>query len=327
MAVDALGQRLSLQHESSAQAVANFGLGFLGYEPRVLDVLAAAEHDESTMVQACAAALWMFSESPAGPPKAREHLARAARSGLPCTEREQQFAAAISHWVKGDVRSALTEHEALAHSHPRDLVSIKLGQYHAFNRGDSPTMLRLALLAWTRHLHQRQLAALRFDQPEAMALWRRLSGSLFDVQGGEAELAPLQAGAAPSAAAPGPCVLLVSDDLPLEPDSAAPLLLRRFGWAVAAAHRLPLDDRQAAAGTLAALRDARPRPIAVALIAPAERDPIVAVALCLRAVCDAAGPGVETRLLLQGADTTRLQLWQRFAQIQRLPMGIEAWSP
>ena len=147
MAVDALGQTLSLQHESSAQAVANFGLGFLGYEPRVLDVLAAAEHDESTAVQACAAALWMFSESPAGSPKAREHLARAARAAVPCSEREQQFAAAISHWVKGDVRSALTEHEALAHSHPRDLVSIKLGQYHAFNLGDSPTMLRLALLA------------------------------------------------------------------------------------------------------------------------------------------------------------------------------------
>jgi len=62
-------------------------------------------------------------------------------------------------------------------------------------------------------------------------------------------------------------------------------------------------------------------------MAPAERDPIVAVAQCLRAVCHAAGPGVETRLLLQGADSTRLQLWQRFAQIQQLPIGIEAWSP
>ncbi|MBL0150512.1 MAG: tetratricopeptide repeat protein [Ideonella sp.] len=147
MAVDALGQTLSLQHDSSAQGVANFGLGFLGYEPRILDVLAAAEHDESTIVQACAAALWMFSESPAGRPRARAHLGRAARSGLPCSEREQQFAAAVSHWVNGDVRSAIAEHEALAHSHPRDLVSIKLGQYHAFNLGDSPTMLRLALLA------------------------------------------------------------------------------------------------------------------------------------------------------------------------------------
>lgn len=188
-------------------------------------------------------------------------------------------------------------------------------------------LLRLALLAWTRLLHRRQLAALRFDQPEAMALWRRLCGSLFEVQGGEAELAPLQAGGPLSAAAPGRCVLLVSDDLPLEPDSTTPLLLQRFGWAVAATHRLPLDDRHAAAATLAALREARPRPNAVALVAPAERDPIVAVAQCLRAVCDAAGPGVETRLLLQGADSTRLQLWQRFAQIQQLPIGIEAWSP
>ena len=146
-ALDAFGQTLTLQVDASAAAVADFGLGFIGYEPRVLAVLAAAEHDESTIVQACAAALWMFSESPAGRPKARAHLGRAARSVLPCTERERRFAAAISHWVNGDVRGALAEHEALAHSHPRDLVSVKLGQYHAFNLGDSPTMLRLALLA------------------------------------------------------------------------------------------------------------------------------------------------------------------------------------
>jgi hypothetical protein len=65
----------------------------------------------------------------------------------------------------------------------------------------------------------------------------------------------------------------------------------------------------------------------VAVLAPAERDPIVAVAQCLRAVLDAAGPGVETRLLLQAASPERLQLWQRFLQIQRLPLGLDAWAP
>jgi hypothetical protein len=145
--LDPFGLPISLQHRSSAQAVAGFALGFLGYEPRVLDILAAAEHDESVIVQACAAALWMFSESPAGPPKARACLDRAARANLPCTDREKQFAVAIACWVKGDQRGAITTHLALARSHPRDLVSVKLGQYHAFNLGDSPTMLRLALKA------------------------------------------------------------------------------------------------------------------------------------------------------------------------------------
>jgi len=146
-ATDPFGHPLTLQHAASAAALADFALGFLGYEPRILAVLAAAEHDDSPMVQACAAALWMFSESPAGPPRARAHLDRAARAALPATPREQQFAAAVAHWVAGEPRAAIAQHEALARAHPRDLVSIKLGQYHAFNLGDSPAMLRLALHA------------------------------------------------------------------------------------------------------------------------------------------------------------------------------------
>lgn len=186
-------------------------------------------------------------------------------------------------------------------------------------------LLRAALLTATRWMHRRQLAALAFDQPEPMALWRRLSGGLFEVQGGNATLAPLRPGAEAAMPVPGPCVLLLSDELTLDTDTARPLLLQRLGWSVIGAHRLPLDDRFAAAAALASLRRTAPSPVAVAVIAPAERDPIVAVALCLRAVCDAAGPGVEIRLLLQGADAPRLQLWQRFVQIQHLPLGVECW--
>ena len=39
----------------------------------------------------------------------------------------------------------LTLHAEQAREHPRDLVSLKLGQYHCFNTGDCPGMLRLAL--------------------------------------------------------------------------------------------------------------------------------------------------------------------------------------
>jgi hypothetical protein len=189
-------------------------------------------------------------------------------------------------------------------------------------------LLRTALLGWTRWLHRHQLAALAFDQPEAMALWRRLCGKLFETQGDGARLAPLQPGAAAgTATSSGPCVLLLSDDLTMDADTAAPRLQRQFGWVVQATHRLPLDDRHAASAALDTLRSAQPRPVGVAVLAPAERDPIVAVAQCLRAVLDAAGPGVETRLLLQGASPERLQLWQRFLQIQRLPLGLDAWAP
>ena len=159
-ASDPFGNLISLQHETSAAAVAGFVNGFLGYRPSILDVLAAAEQDHSLIVQAYAATLWMFSESPAGPPKARAHLDRARRAGLAATEREQQFASAVAQWVAGQTNEAIALLDTLARHHPRDLASVKLGQYLAFNTGDAPTLLRLALhalpaaddLAWAHGL-------------------------------------------------------------------------------------------------------------------------------------------------------------------------------
>ena len=146
-ALDPLGNAIRVQRPDSVAALAGFVDGLLGYRRCILDVLAAAEHDHSLIVQACAAALWMFSESPAGPPKARAHLDLARRAALPATDREQGFAQAVQHWVAGDTAAAFAQHERQAGAHPRDLVSLKLGQYHAFNAGDSPGMLRLAWLA------------------------------------------------------------------------------------------------------------------------------------------------------------------------------------
>ncbi|MDT7834001.1 tetratricopeptide repeat protein [Aquabacterium sp. OR-4] len=180
---DSFGNVIHVQRRDSVAAVAAFAEGFLAYEPRILAVLAAAEHDTSLIVQACAAALWMFSESPAGPPQARAHLARARASvdaGAPSSERERQFASAVQAWVQGDLAGALALHAQLAREHPRDLAAIKLGQYHAFNLGDAPTMLRLALPAQAAApevAHAHGLLAFAHEQchhlPQAEACARR----------------------------------------------------------------------------------------------------------------------------------------------------------
>ena len=149
IAQDPFGNALTLQHETSAVAMAGFVDGFVGYRPSILAVLGAAESDDSLVVQTCAAVLWLFSESPAGGPKAHGHLDRARRAALPATERERQLATAVAQWLAGDLHDAIAGFEAIARQHPRDLVAIKLGQYLAFNLGDSPTMLRLALHAQT----------------------------------------------------------------------------------------------------------------------------------------------------------------------------------
>lgn len=144
---DPFGLPIRVQHEASVAAVSGFIQGFLNYEPSILAVLAAAETDESLIVQACAAALHLFAEAPSGPPAARAYLARAAQAALPSTERERQLAQAITAWADGDIRRAIALHTQTLAEHPRDLCALKLAQYHAFNLGDSATMLKLALTA------------------------------------------------------------------------------------------------------------------------------------------------------------------------------------
>src|SRR5690606_32839621 len=93
------------------------------------------------------AALHMFAETGDAPVHARPFIERAQAGAARATERERRFIAAVAAWVAGDLPRAIALHEEQARAHPRDLASLKLGQYHLFNRGDAPGMLRLALAA------------------------------------------------------------------------------------------------------------------------------------------------------------------------------------
>jgi hypothetical protein len=181
-------------------------------------------------------------------------------------------------------------------------------------------LLRGALLLGMQGLQRRRLATLRFDHPEANALWRRLAGPLVHTAGSPGPV-PDPAAAAPQPHAPGSCVALVAQELALDDPGLRAAVQQRFGWPVRDLHHLAIDDRHAGAAVLAGL----PRPLAaLVIVVPARRDPIVAVALFVRAVLQAAGPGVEVLLLMTPPDLPRLALWQRFAQVQRLRVGVEA---
>ncbi|MBD9403817.1 tetratricopeptide repeat protein [Acidovorax sp. ACV02] len=143
---DSLGNPITLHDEASATALNDFVEGFIACEARAVNVLNAAA-DTSPIVQASCAALHMFAESADAPHNARPLIDQALARAAEATEREQRFVAAIAAWVDGDLPRAIALHEEQARLHPRDLASLKLGQYHLFNRGDSPGMLRLALQA------------------------------------------------------------------------------------------------------------------------------------------------------------------------------------
>jgi len=143
---DSLGNPLTLHDATSAAALNDFVEGFIACEARAVNVLNAAA-DTSPIVQASCAALHMFAESADAPRNARPFIDQALAHATETSEREQRFVAAVAAWVDGDLPRAIALHEEQARLHPRDLASLKLGQYHLFNRGDSPGMLRLALQA------------------------------------------------------------------------------------------------------------------------------------------------------------------------------------
>ncbi|AMM25374.1 tetratricopeptide repeat protein [Variovorax sp. PAMC 28711] len=145
MHTDSLGNPISVDDAASAALVDDFVMGFISTEARAANVLAIADTDLSPTVQACAAALHLFAESRDAVPNATPYLDRAKANAARATPRERRFIAAIAAWAAGDIAQAIALHAEQAREHPRDLASLKLGQYHCFNTGDCPGMLRLAL--------------------------------------------------------------------------------------------------------------------------------------------------------------------------------------
>ena len=150
MLTDSLGNAVTLHDASSLVAINDFVEGLIACEARAVNVLSLADTDHSAIAQAYCAALHMFAESREGPRNARPFIDQAIKAvaHTPAgTPREKRFVAAIAALVNGDIARAIQLHEEQARECPRDLVSLKLGQYHLFNAGDSPGMLRLALIA------------------------------------------------------------------------------------------------------------------------------------------------------------------------------------
>jgi hypothetical protein len=146
MSTDVLGNPVSLDDPGSLRPLNDFVEGFIASEARAATIL-QAQQDPSAIVQAYCAALHMFAETGAAPAHARPFIERAQAGAARATPREQRFVAAVAAWVAGDMPRAIALHAEQAREFPRDLVSLKLGHYHLFNRGDSPGMLRMALAA------------------------------------------------------------------------------------------------------------------------------------------------------------------------------------
>lgn len=145
MFTDSLGNPITAKDGSTAAKIDDFVMGFLAYQARAVNVLAAAQHDPAcALANAYAALLCMFLEAPEGPGQARGFLESAEAAAGGATERERLTVALTRAWVDGDIAEVLRLGDDITERYPRDLFVAKLHQYHNFNRGDAPAMLRMA---------------------------------------------------------------------------------------------------------------------------------------------------------------------------------------
>ena len=147
MTVDLYGLPVTTANPDTLQGINDFIHGFIAYEAKAPNIIPAADADpDCGLANAYAAMLWMFLEAPAAPAKAAPYLARARAAG-PGTGREARVIETIGHWVDGNIPAMLAGCDAITTDHPRDVVMLKLAQYHLFNTGDAAGMLRMALKA------------------------------------------------------------------------------------------------------------------------------------------------------------------------------------
>jgi tetratricopeptide (TPR) repeat protein len=95
------------------------------------------------LAHALAAAIQLFTMTPAGVAAAAGPLAVARSLARTAPERERMLVEAIHCWSEGRIDAALALHFAIAERWPRDLVSARIGQYHLLNRGAFEAMRRL----------------------------------------------------------------------------------------------------------------------------------------------------------------------------------------
>jgi tetratricopeptide (TPR) repeat protein len=117
---------------------------WLRYGNRLSEFIAAADRNERTpMLQLMAACLALSMDSPDGETAGKRYLDRAVK--LPgANARESAWIAAVDAWMQRDIDRALALHLDMATEWPRDLMSVKIGQLHAFNSGNAEMLLEIA---------------------------------------------------------------------------------------------------------------------------------------------------------------------------------------
>jgi len=173
MTQDALGNEVSGRNEATLRGIDDFVTGFLGYENKATNILAAADADpDSPLANIYAGFTWMFLEAAGAEERATAYLKRAQALRLTANPREQLMLDQLERWIAGDVPTVQRIGETIVDNFPRDLASVKLHQYFSFNRGDAKSMLAIAQKAEAANLdnpHIHGMLAFGYEQVHDLA--------------------------------------------------------------------------------------------------------------------------------------------------------------
>jgi tetratricopeptide (TPR) repeat protein len=141
---DLYGLPITCDNDATRQGIDDFIHGFISFQTKAANVLDVAKADpNNALANAYAAILYMLLEAPIAAKLARPFLKNAQRAkGI--TPRETAAVKAAHLFAKGKIPELIALCEATVSAQPRDMVMLKLGQYHTFNIGDFPAMLRIA---------------------------------------------------------------------------------------------------------------------------------------------------------------------------------------
>lgn len=145
MQKDWLGNSVSTSEAATIAGIDDFISGFLGYETKAANIVAAADNDpDCTLANAYAGILNLFLESNDAAAMALPYLERAEATAAKASRREQMTVAAVRAWADGDIGRILGIANEVADEFPHDLAMVKLAQYHHFNLGNCAGMLGIA---------------------------------------------------------------------------------------------------------------------------------------------------------------------------------------
>jgi len=148
MAQDALGNEVSRASAKTLQGIDDFVTGFLGYEKKAANIIAAADGEpDAVLANVYAGFVWMFLEADGAKAAASTYLRRAQLAASGANERERMLLGQLEAWIGDDVPKVQAIGDEIVARYPRDLASVKLHQYFSFNRGDARNMLRIAQAA------------------------------------------------------------------------------------------------------------------------------------------------------------------------------------